>query len=166
MAAPYFAMSLNTAETTPTSIEPTIPPAVRGWLLFLCVVLTILYPAINLHHILTYTVPLIIRYPGFSILMLSRCVVWTALAVFSFLAGLKLWLVRPGAVRFARRWLWSYLIAHIAEFALFLVVAKPRQFASVAWTGWFYVVVPIASFAFWYLYLEHSRRVRATYPRG
>ena len=159
-------MSLNTAETTPTSIEPTITPAVTGWLLFLCVVLTILYPAFNLYHILTYTVPLIIRYPGFPIFLLSRCVVWTALAVFSFLAGLMLWLVRPGAVRFARRWLWSYLIAHIAEFVLFIVIAKPRQFASVAPDGWYNVVVPIASFAFWYLYLEHSKLVRATYPRG
>lgn len=158
-------MSLNTAETKPTSIEPTIPPAVTGWLLFLCVVLTLLYPAINLHH-LTYTVPLIIRYPGFPIFLLSNCVVFTALAVFSFLAGLKLWLVRPGAVRFARRWLWSYLIAHIADFVLFIVVAKPRQFVSVVGTGWFHVVVPIASFAFWYLYLEHSKRVRATYPHG
>jgi len=155
-------MSLKTAETKATCIEPTIPPAVTGWLLFLCLVLTLLYPATTLYH-LTSLVPLLIHAHSLGfIFLLSYSVVLTFLAVFSFLAGLKLWLVKLGAVSFARRWLWSYLIANIAHFVWFIVVAKP-SLVSVTQIG-FDLVVPIAFFALWYFYLEHSRRVRATYP--
>jgi hypothetical protein len=157
-------MSSNTTGIEATA-EP-IPPAVSGWLLLFCLTLTVGYPATTLYRIVTHTLPSIAKGHtlAFTFLLSVYCVVFTALAVFSFIAGLKLWLVRPDAVRFARRWLWTHLFTNFAYFGLWLVVAKPRQSSIVAEMGWGHVVGPIVSFALWYFYLEHSKRVAATYP--
>ena len=104
--------------------------------------------------------------PARTVLLSVYSIVFTTVAVLSFIAGLKLWLVKPNAVRFARRWLWTYLIANIAYFVFWVVVAKPHQSLSLAGMGWYHVVGPIPSFALWYFYLEHSKRVRATYSPG
>ena len=158
------AISLNTTETQATSIEPTVPPAVTGWLLFLCLLLTLVYPAATFYQVL-HTLPSLFggHSPRFMFLLSVYCVLFAALAVLSFIAGLKLWLVRPDAVRFARRWLWTYLIANFAYFGLSIAIAKDLNPLSLAQMGWYHVVGPIQSFALWYFYLEHSKRVRATY---
>jgi urea transporter len=102
--------------------------------------------------------------PALVSLLTIYCLISTALAVFSVIAGLKLWLVRPGAVRFVRSWLWTYLVANLAYFVIWLTIGKSPQSVTLAEMGWYHVVGPIASFALWCLYLEHSRRVRTTYP--
>ena len=132
----------------------------------MCLLLTLVYPATTLYHILTHTLPSLIsgHRPAFIFLLSVYCVVFTALAVFSFVAGLKLWLVKPEAVRFARRWLWTYLIANFAYFVLWIAIAKPHQSFVLAEMAWYHIVGPIPSFALWYFYLEHSKRARATYP--
>ena len=164
MALGTSAMSLNTTQAT--RIEPTVPPAVTGWLLFLCISLTLVYPTNALYHILMYTLPSLIRghRSAFIFLLSVYCVAFSALAVFSFIAGLKLWLVKSNAVRFARRWLWTYLTTNFAYFVLWVVIEKPHQSLILTEMGWYHVVGPIPSFALWYFYLEHSKRVRATYP--
>jgi hypothetical protein len=151
------------AEEQSTSVEHPVKPAVTGWLLFLCVLLTLLFPAASV-QVLIRTLPRLIsgHHPAFLFLLSVYCFVFTALAVFSFIAGLKLWLVRPGAVRLVRSWLWSYLVAHFAYFLLCLGT-KPHRSAILAEMGWYHVVGPIAFFALWYFYLESSKRVRATY---
>ena len=45
-----------------------------------------------------------------------------------------------------------------------IAVAKHPNSLSFAQMGWYHVVGPIGSFALWYFYLEHSKRVRTTYP--
>src|SRR5205814_10541183 len=85
---------------------------------------------------------------------------------FSFRAGLNLWLVKPDAVRFARRYLLTYLIANIAYFVFWTLVVRPTQMLGLTEMGWYHVVGPIASTALWYFYLEHSKRVRDTYRHG
>jgi hypothetical protein len=159
-------MPLNRTETQAASIEPTIPPAVTGWLLFLCLLLTLVYPATTLYYVLTDTLPSLVGAHSFSVIFLLSvyCVVFIVLAVFSLIAGVKLWLVRSDALRFARRWLWSYLIANFAYFGLWTAIARHPTSFSLAEMGWYHVVGPIPSFALWYFYLEHSKRVRATYP--
>jgi Protein of unknown function (DUF2569) len=161
-------MSPNTTETLAVLSHETIPPAVTGWLLFLCLILTLMYPATTLYHILAHTVPSLLKSfnPAHTVLLSVYSIVFTAVAVLSFIAGLKLWLVKRNAVRFARRWLWTYLIANIAYFVFWVIVAKPHQSLSLAEMGWYHVAGPIPSFALWYFYLEHSKRVRATYSPG
>ena len=78
-------------------------------------------------------------------------------------AGLKLWRVRTGAVRFAKRYLVAYLITNAAYFSFRIVLLRPTQAGSLAEKGWYHVVGPIASTTLWYMYLEHSKRVRETY---
>jgi hypothetical protein len=156
---------LNKADVH-TQVEHPIQPAVTGWLLFFCLNLTLVFPATSLYQIVTQTVSSLIRghNPKFVFLLAVYCVVFTVLAVFSFIAGLKLWLMKPEAVRFARCWLRTYLVANLAYCVLWLVIAKPHQAAILAEIGWYHAVTPIATFALWYFYLEHSKRVRATYP--
>ena len=69
------AMSLNTTGTQGARSEPTVPPAVTGWLLFLCLLLTLVYPATTLYHILTHTLPSLIsgHRPAFIFLLSVYC---------------------------------------------------------------------------------------------
>jgi hypothetical protein len=163
--ASLSATLVNTSEPRAATIEPTVPPAVVGWLLFLCIILTLVFPATTLYRILAQTLPSLLgeQSPRSIFLLIVYCVVSAGLAVLSVIAGLKLWLVRPGAVRFARRWLWAYLIANFAYFGLWVSIAKRLTSLSLAAMGLNHVAGPIASFAIWYFYLEHSKRVRETY---
>jgi uncharacterized membrane protein YgdD (TMEM256/DUF423 family) len=97
-----------------------------------------------------------------ALLMSVYSAVFTTLAVLSFTAGLKLALVKPDAVRFARRYLQTYLTANIVYFVFWMIIMRPTKVLSFAEMGWYHVVTPIGSFALWYFYLEHSKRVRET----
>ena len=88
---------------------------------------------------------------------------FTGLAVLSARAGAKLWLIRAGAVKTARRFLWSFVLGNIGYFVLWILILQPTQRLSFAAMGWNFVVGPIGFFALWYTYLEHSNRVRETY---
>jgi hypothetical protein len=142
-----------------------IPAAVTGWLLVLCLLLTFMYPTTSLYCIFSYTIPNLIHADttARTILLGVYSVLFIAVAVFSFLAGLKLWLVKPSAVRFARIYLMTYLGANIAYFLFWVLIVRPTQVASLVEMGWYHVVSPIPSVALWYFYLEHSKRVWATY---
>src|SRR5215467_3470955 len=141
-------MSPNTAEIQAVRSDQTFPPAVTGWLLFLCVILTFVYPATALYRILAHILPSLIKGhdPAHTILLIVYSIVFATVAVLSFIAGLKLWLVKRDAVRFARRWFWTYLIANIAYFVFWVVVAKPHQSLSLAEMGWYHVAGPIPFF--------------------
>jgi hypothetical protein len=158
-------MSLNTQEIQATR---SVPPAVTGWLLVLCLLLTLVYPATSVYAIFWKAVPRLVD--AHSHTRILRLGVYSGLfagvAVFSFWAGVKLWLVKPNSVRFARRYLLAYLIANIAYFVFWTLVVRPTQMLGLAEMGWYHVVGPIASTALWYFYLEHSKRVRDTYRHG
>lgn len=134
----------------------------------LCVLLTFVYPATTLYGILSRTIPSLIgnHSADHAILLGVYIVAFVATAVFSFSAGWKLWLIKPGAVRFARRYLLTYLAAHVAYFVFWMLMVRPTHIASFAQMGWSHLVGPIPSVALWYFYLEHSKQVRATYPLG
>lgn len=157
---------MNTQEIQATRSDPAVPPAVNGWLLVLCLLLTLVYPASTLYAIFWQAVPKIIGAHNATGLLLLGVYsgVFAAVAVFSLWAGVKLWLVKPDAVGFAKRYLLGYLIANIAYFVFWTLVVRPTQMLALAEMSWYRVVGPIASTALWYFYLEHSKRVRETYP--
>jgi hypothetical protein len=140
-----------------------------GWLLVLCLVLVFWYPAISLIYIFRNTIPnlfdshILIR----TLVLLSiYAVLFIPVAVFSFVAGLRLWLVKPGAINFTKRFLWTYLSANIGYFVIWVLwtlIAQPSSPVSFADMVWGHVVGPILFVALWYSYLERSRRVRDTY---
>jgi hypothetical protein len=84
-------------------------------------------------------------------------------AICSVWAGLELWLVKPNADRFARKYLLGYLAAHITYFVFWYILVRPTDTLSLAQMGWYHVAGPILPTALWYFYLENSTRVRETY---
>ena len=157
-------MSILGIETAQT--EPAIPPEVGGWLLLLCLGLIVVYPTSSLYHIFSHTIPNLIgaHSPARILLLSVYSVVFIVVAFFSIIAGLKLWLVKPGAVRFAKRYLLLYLIANITYFFFWMLIARPHLIISFAEMGWGHIVGPIGATVLWYFYLENSKRVRETYP--
>ena len=146
-------------------VSSTSPVVVSGWLLLLCLVLTFLYPGRSLYSLFSYTIPALMSASTTSqlILLSIPCGLFIPLAIFSFIAGLKLWLVKSGAVSFAKAYLFIYLGVNVAFFLLWLVILRPHKVESIAAMAWNFVVGPIPSFALWYFYLENSQRVRSTY---
>jgi hypothetical protein len=143
-------------------------PQVGGWLLVLCLVLTVIYPATQLYAVIASAVPKVIAsHTAKGALLLGMySAAFTSLAMFSMSAGLKLWRVRPGALRFAKRYLLAYLLTNVTYFLFWTALFHPTQASSLAEIGWYHVVGPIASTTLWYVYLEHSKRVRETYREG
>ena len=122
---------------------------VRGWLLFLCVSLTILSP---LGSLILTPVGLL---PGNKTTIAILLILVNA---FSIYAGVELWKRRPGAVAIAKAFLivnvifqlWlGYRISLLPDF-------QPIGYVRILFsTGIF--------FAVWYSYLTWSKRVEATY---
>ncbi len=147
--------------------DPVVAPGdIRGWLLVLCLLLTFVDPASGLYHILSHTVPTLITAHSLNrVYVLSvYTFVFSTLAVFSFVAGAGLWLVKPKAVAFAKRYLLTNLIAHVAYFVVWTAVIRPTRQVNYAEMGWWNVLRPMLFVTLWYSYLKHSKRVRETYP--
>jgi len=125
------------------------------------------YPASCVYAIFWNAVPKLIRAHGSARILESAvyCVLFAAVAIISFVTGMKLWLVKLDAVKLARRYLLVYLTANISYFVFWMLVIQPTKH-GLAEMGWHHVVGPIASTALWYSYLEHSNRVRETFRYG
>jgi hypothetical protein len=149
-----------------TAFAPLVLPEISGWLLVLCLLLTLVSPAAGLYTIVWHVLPELLQVHRLPITVLSanHCVLFIPLAGFSFIAGMKLWRVKPGAVRFARSYLVSYLITNFAYFLFWALLIWPKNSLSFAAMAWHHVAGPIPSMFLWYSYLEHSKRIRATFP--
>ncbi len=140
---------------------------VQGWLLLLCVSLTILDPlsiVTNLFVATDAAKSQFERYPEFFKFILISGVCRIALMVFSIYAGVTLWKVVPGAVLVARKYLQAVLLYSV--FAVFLprIVGLPDElYRDLAAANLLNSLLTISYVATWFLYLTHSRRVKATY---
>jgi hypothetical protein len=159
---------MNTKEIDAIRVKAPAPTGVEGWLLVLCLILVAVFPIASIYHILLHTIPNLAHSDSFSLtcLLSVYCLAFASLAVYSLIAGLKLWLIKPGAVSFVRRYLWTYLTTNIAYFVFWVIVTQPKHLQSFAEMGWYHIVGPILPFTLWSVYLEHSKRVRATYALG
>jgi hypothetical protein len=153
-----------TAPQSAASSELEAPGEIVGWLLVFCLILTIALPA-NVLYSVGRAIFRIFGTPRHASIVLagSYSAIFLAVAVYSVVAGAKLWLIKPHAVRFARHYLFAYLAAHIAYFALWLLVDRPPSSLGLAQMGWDHVVGPLPFVALWSSYLEHSKRVRITF---
>ncbi len=140
---------------------------VRGWLLLLCVTLTVLDPSavlINLFFVADAAKPYFVRHPGFFRLVLVNGVVGIGLSVFSLYAGISLWKLLPGAVGAARGYLRTvFAYSIIAPFIPRLVGSTFHVSQDTFVLACLNSVFTIVYAAIWYLYLSRSARVRATY---
>ena len=140
---------------------------VRGWLLFLCVSLTILTPLLALVTLVSewsISKPYFERIPNLKNGIIFEIATYSATALFAVYAGSRLWSIRPNAVKTAKIYLIvQLLVAIIVPIVVVSIINTsgnlPGAVSAIiksAMTGIFY-------FAVWYPYLSRSKRVKATY---
>jgi hypothetical protein len=140
---------------------------VGGWLLLLCLNLSILDPLTVLVSLLVFTQaskPYFDQQPELFRMILVSGIFRIALAVFSMYAGLALWRVLPGAVKVARRYficLFLYLLLSLFLPALLGVPGQPSSQSAA--TDYLNVAITTVYVILWYIYLGKSKRVRSTY---
>jgi hypothetical protein len=141
-------------------------PVVVGWLLVLCLVLTFACPASVLYQTFAHTVPALLNtHDPKYVMLLSVCaVLFLGVAAFSFTAGLALWMIKPRAARLAKRFWLTYLCVHLGYFGFWALLVRPSHLSAAAAMVWYHVAGPLLPYFLWTVYLEHSKRVRATYP--
>ena len=140
---------------------------VAGWLLLFCIDLIVIVPGSHLYRVFGHTIPMLLRThePKRQILWTVFVVIYIAIAAVAFVTGLRLWLVRRGAVRMARLWLLMMLSTHVAYFFLWLVLFLHERTEPVAKVAWNHIIAPLIPFCIWNAYLARSKRVRDTYQQ-
>jgi Protein of unknown function (DUF2569) len=156
-------------EAADTSLAPAEPryKGVGGWLLLLCLGLTVFTPLL--------TIPLLAmgfsesskyfnQFPGLLVITVTDTVLCLGLMVFSIYAGTGLWSIRTGAVQMAKRYLLCFLgykaIAAILPFMAGLPSAATKAMIGTVAMD---TLRGVIYFAVWYSYLSMSKRVIATY---
>lgn len=144
---------------------------VKGWLLFLCINLTLIIPFSSIYEASS---ALGMYFPGASSIQvflfkhslsyhLGVIAGTTFLAIFSFYAGLSLWQLKPKAVRTVK----LFLITQLLLMTL-LITLQPYMASPLSVPASFGDTIPrlipfLCYFSVWYAYLTFSRRVRLTY---
>ena len=138
---------------------------VEGWLMLFCISLMVIGPAFALYDVFVNVLPRLMRTHDLKreILWSVYVVMFTAIPMVGFVTGLRLWLVRRGAVRMAKLWLLLMYCGHVSYFFLWLVLFWHARTDPVARMAWFHVIGPLVPFFLWTTYLTHSKRVRDTY---
>lgn len=141
---------------------------VKGWLLLLCVNLTILDPFANLLNLAIGTHfgrQFFDQHPALRNLLLMNGVCSIGLAVFSIYAGISLWRIVPNAVTTAKKYLGTaFLYSLVSLFLPYLIGLSEEIRKETGATNLFNSFVTALYLYAWYQYLKRSKRVRATYP--
>ena len=152
-----------------TAFAPENPlVGVKGWLLFFCVVLTVLSPlltTVNIVNGYNETSPFFEIFPGLKTAVMTDTILSILVMCFSIFAGISLWTRRPNAVKIAKAYLITVLIYTILEVPILLVLAGlPSEANEIILKGALFMIVRGAFFfGIWYSYLSRSQRVAATY---
>ncbi|MCX5807093.1 MAG: DUF2569 family protein [Proteobacteria bacterium] len=140
---------------------------VKGWLLLMCISLTILDPSsifLNLIIITNLTKPFFNKHPELLKMVLINGICSIGLAVFSVYAGLSLWKILPNAVTTAKKYLLAISLYSI--FSIFiptLVGLQAETIKGISGNNVLNSLLTVLYASAWYLYLKKSRRVMATY---
>ena len=140
---------------------------VKGWLLLLCVSMTILTPTTGFVSLMTVTDALKPHFdndPALFKLVLITGICSICLFVYSMYAGVSLWRIAPNAVKSAKRYL--IVLFHYSFFSIFLpqmVGLSEKTLTDVYKTSPFLNLMVMFEAFLWYLYLRKSKRVKATY---
>jgi len=130
---------------------------VGGWLLFLCVQLTILQPLFGTLSTLGEYSKTVKDIPSLKGVALIFVFISLGLIAFGFYAGVSLWRVRLGAVNLTKK----YLIVEFSTLSAIVLfaVAGGENIASAIG-----MLIALGIYlAIWYSYLNKSKRVKATY---
>ena len=143
---------------------------VKGWLLFLCWILTVVSPVIMLWQIgMEWKVvsPAFAALPNLRTIVVVDTAHNVLMMAFSIWAGVSLWRLKPNAVRIAKTYFVFALIFSIAiPFFLEGLVELPYEISRANEKEEAKQVIRgVMSSVIWLWYLSTSKRVRATYAR-
>jgi len=147
--------------------QPKEYKSVGGWLLLLCISLTIVAPIHSLYDLITsheLNVQLIVLDPDIESLINISIVLYVVVTVLSVRAGIALWKIKPRAVKIAKNYLLILFVYSIISILLTLMTKQISEekidlIADVDKSQ----IRPLISFVIWYWYLSVSKRVKATY---
>jgi uncharacterized protein DUF2569 len=152
--------------TRPEPAEPQYK-GVGGWLLLLCLGLTVFTPLLTIGSLATaYRMSLeyFDQFPGLLVITVIDTILSLGLIAFGFYAGIGLWSIRPGAVKMAKRFLLCTLgYQAIAAILQFMAGLPSTATATILSQVAICVLRSVIYFAVWYSYLDKSKRVAATY---
>ncbi|MBU1628191.1 DUF2569 family protein [bacterium] len=150
---------------------------VRGWLLFFCIILTIIFPLI-----LLVNVPLniaagimasnLFKSSNCLIIIIIDSTLQVGVGIFSIYAGISLWRIRRGAVQITKVFYIINLIDVLISNVLHQFLPEPsvsnfkitEVVHSFSFGKYFHsLICPILIFAISFSYFCLSRRVKATY---
>jgi hypothetical protein len=140
---------------------------VKGWLLLLCVSMTILTPLTGLTTLMAVSdalKPHFDKDPALFKLLLISGICNICLLVYSMYAGVSLWRVGPNAVLSAKRYL--VVLFHYSFLSIFLpqlVGLSEETQTEIYKTSPIFNLIVMLEACMWYLYLRKSKRVKATY---
>jgi hypothetical protein len=141
---------------------------VRGWLLLLCIGLTIISPAFGVLNGLgtlglVATEASALTATGVAYLVMDAVISFVFVG-FAIYAGVSLWRIRPGALNLAKLFLVMVLVVSLAELLILLVLNVPAFYKDTLMP--FAILDAVRAFIFfllWFNYLDKSKRVLATY---
>ena len=141
---------------------------VRGWLLLLVVLLTIVGPIFTLISVvsdMSAARRLSDQFPRLQTAVYLNAIVAFLVAIYSVYAGWTLWAKKSGAVNTVKEFLIAVLVASILMPILVLMIADlpDREFFAVSFDGAARAIGTAVWVVIWYSYLRRSKRVRATY---
>jgi Protein of unknown function (DUF2569) len=159
----------------PAPMQTGSPPGrntfqgIRGWLLVLCLMLTVIGPLTAVWLMAeeyAANEPLFASSPGLQAAVFASLAITACAVAFGAYAGLRLWLIRPDAVATAKQALLAGLAADIVA-TLIELLAQPTLRADDGLFQPFTIgLVPsLVFFTLCFAYLNRSNRVHATYHR-
>jgi len=139
---------------------------VRGWLLVLCLMLTIVGPLISV-WLMTHTyqafAPYLVGSIGLRVAVFVSLTLSACSVAFGVYAGLRLWLIKPDAVATARYALLAGLAADIVTAVIAVAAAPMHADGSLLRQVEIELVPGLLFFTLCLAYLNKSSRVQATY---
>ena len=140
---------------------------VRGWLLWLCLGLTVFSPIVTVVMLARgwgQSVQYLDRFPGLTVVNAIDTILSVGLMAFSIYAGVQLWRVRSHVVSTAKKY-FVCLLAYqgIAAVLPFMAGLPPEASQEILKAVARDAVRAIIGVVIWYSYLNKSRRVQATY---
>ena len=168
--APLPCPSVN--ETQPCVASPPVatgPKGVGGWLVFFCVVLTILAP---LHFIGQFSITWEEAQPAFAQFPnIQTAIIWEnagsiALLIYGFFVGCMIWRGNPDGRKIAKKFLLVQLFGFIGIEFIAIVIMGDLPFqvvASVFGAAIGAILANLFWFLIWWFYFKKSIRVRNTY---
>lgn len=143
------------------------PRGVAGWLLFLCLTLTVLMPAATLTALWLGWPPeaMVAAYPGLGTALWLSTFGEALVLLFGLRTGIGLWRVEAGALPRARRFLLALAGWRVTVPLLVggLAQLPPEATEAALVEGFKDTARSLAFVLAWWVYLKRSRRVAATY---